>query len=142
METNPFSCTSVVLEYGKATAGQTALIHGGAGNVGAYAVQLACWANLKIFATCSPKDASYVRSLGATNVIDYTTDKFEDKVVGVDLVINTVGGDIQERSLQVIKSGGILVSSVSPFPGKPTRSDVSTAFFLVDVTTARLECTH
>ena len=128
----------MLFEYGKATAGQTVLIHGGAGNVGAYAVQLAHWANLKIYATCSSEDASYVRSLGATSIIDYTTSKFEDEVPTVDLVIDTVGGDIQERSLQVVKSGGMIVSSVSPFPGTPKRSDVGTAFFLVDVTTARL----
>src|ERR1044072_3063221 len=70
----------MLFEYGKATAGQTVLIHGGAGNVGAYAVQLARVANLKIFATCSSEDEPYVRSLGATNVIDYTTTKFEDVV--------------------------------------------------------------
>jgi NADPH:quinone reductase-like Zn-dependent oxidoreductase len=128
----------MLFEYGKAKAGQTVLIHGGAGNVGAHAVQLARIANLEIFATCSAEDAEYVRSLGATTVIDYTTTKFEDVVLGVDLVIDTVGGDIQQRSLQVVKSGGIIVSSVSPFPGTPQRSDVSTAFFLVDVTTARL----
>jgi NADPH:quinone reductase-like Zn-dependent oxidoreductase len=128
----------MLFEYGKATASQTVLIHGGAGNVGAYAVQLAHLTNLKIFATCSSEDEPYVRSLGATSVIDYTTTKFEDEVLGVDIVIDTVGGDIQERSVQVVKSGGIIVSSVSPFPGTPKRSDVSTAFFLVDVTTARL----
>src|SRR6185369_6654171 len=128
----------MLFEYGKATAGQTVLIHGGAGNVGAYAVQLARVANLKIFATCSSEDAPYVRSLGATNIIDYTTTKFEDEVPSVEIVIDTVGGDIQERSVAVVKSGGIIVSSVSPFPGTPTRSDVRTAFFLVNVTTARL----
>ena len=128
----------MLFEYGKATARQTVLIHGAAGNVGAYAVQLARVADLKIFATCSSEDAQYVRSLGATSIIDYTTTKFEDVVLGIDIVIDTVGGDIQERSLQVVKSGGIIVSSVSPFPGTPTRSDVRTAFFLVDVTTARL----
>ena len=128
----------MLFEYGKAAAGQTVLIHGGAGNVGAYAVQLAHGANLKIFATCSSEDVPYVRGLGATSIIDYTTSKFEDEVPTVDLVIDAVGGDIQERSLQVVKSGGIIVSSVSPFPGTPKRSDVGTAFFLVDVTTARL----
>ena len=129
----------MLFEYGKAQAGQSVLIHGGAGNVGAYAVQLARVANLQIFATCSAEDAQYVRSLGATSVIDYGTIKFEDVVRGVDIVIDTVGGDILERSLEVVKSGGIIVSSVSPFPGTPKRADVSTAFFLVDVTTARLK---
>jgi NADPH:quinone reductase-like Zn-dependent oxidoreductase len=89
----------MLFEYGKATAGQAVLIHGGAGNVGAYAVQLARVANLKIFATCSSEDEPYVRSLGATDVIDYAKTKFEDVVQGVDLVIDTVGGDTQERSL-------------------------------------------
>jgi len=128
----------MLFEYGKAKAGQTVLIHGSAGNVGAYAVQLARVANLKIFATCASEDAEYVGSLGATNIIDYTTTKFEDVASDVDIVIDTVGGDTQVRSLQVLKSGGIIVSSVSPFPGTPERSDVSTAFFLVDVTTTRL----
>jgi NADPH:quinone reductase-like Zn-dependent oxidoreductase len=128
----------MLFEYGKARAGQTALVHGGAGNVGAYAVQLASLSNLNVFATASALDASYVRSLGATRVIDYKTTRFEDEVASMDIVIDTVGGETQERSLQVVKSGGIIVSSVSPFPGTPERSDVQTAFFLVEVTTARL----
>jgi len=82
----------------------------------------------------------YVRQLGAEKVIDYSTGRFEDFVRGVDAVIDTVGGKIRERSFGVIKKGGILVSVVSPQPQEARRpNDVRMAFFIVDVTTVRLD---
>ncbi|HYV14269.1 MAG TPA: NADP-dependent oxidoreductase [Pyrinomonadaceae bacterium] len=119
----------MLFEYGKATAGQTVLIHGGAGNVGAYAVQLAHVAKLKIFATCSAEDAPYVRSLGATNVIDYTTTKFEDVVRGVDIVIDTVGGDIQERSLQIVSQAASSSRAFHHFPAHPNAQTLAQRSF-------------
>ena len=119
---------------------KTVLVHGGAGNVGAYAVQLASEAQLHVTATAASKDIAYVRSLGVAvaRVLDYGATKFEKEVSGVDIVIDTVGGDTQERSIQVVKSGGIIVSSVSPFPEALKASGIRTAFFLVEVTTGRL----
>jgi NADPH:quinone reductase-like Zn-dependent oxidoreductase len=119
--------------------GQSVLIHGAAGNVGFYAVQLAHRAGPTVYATASGKDRDHARGLGAHTVVDYRTERFEDTVRGVDAVIDLVGGDTQARSFAVLKSGGILVSAVSP-PDQAlaTRHGVTTRFLMVDVTTARL----
>jgi NADPH:quinone reductase-like Zn-dependent oxidoreductase len=81
----------------------------------------------------------YVRALGADTVVDYKKERFEDSATGVDVVLDTVGGDIQRRSVRVLKPGGILVSVVSPVP-EPTqkRYGIRAAYFYVDVTTERL----
>jgi NADPH:quinone reductase-like Zn-dependent oxidoreductase len=130
----------MLFDYAQAKTGQSVLIHGAAGNVGAYAVQLASQAGLQVFATASSEDAPYVRSLGATTVIDYKTTRFEAAVPPIDVVIDTVGGDTRERSFGIIKPGGILVSVVSePLPERHQSNDVRSVFFLVEVTTARLE---
>jgi NADPH:quinone reductase-like Zn-dependent oxidoreductase len=129
----------MLFDYAHATAGQTVLIHGGGGNVGAYAVQLAKQAGLHVVATAASDDLDYVRDLGAERVVDYRTERFEDSLTGVDVVLDTVGGDTQQRSLQVLKPGGILVSVVSPVPeGTQKRYGVRAAYFYVDVTTTRL----
>jgi NADPH:quinone reductase-like Zn-dependent oxidoreductase len=129
----------MIFEYAQVTAGQTALVQGAAGNVGAYAVQLATRAGVHVIGTAAGRDADYVRELGAEKVIDYSTDRFEDFVSGVDAVIDTVGGEIRERSFGVLKKGGILVSVVSPKPQEVKRpNDVRMTFFIVEVTTARL----
>ncbi len=94
-------------------------------------------AKLHVIATAWSKDTDYVRSLGAEVVIDFKTGRFEDTVAPVDAVIDTVGGDTRDASFLILKSGGILVSSVST-DSLPKRSDVRAEFFYVDVTTARL----
>ena len=126
----------MLFEYARMKAGQAVLIHGAAGNVGAYAVQLAKQAELQVFATAGPADLDYVRGLGAEMVVNYKTTKFEDAVPPVDAVLDTIGGETQRRSFRVLKPGGILVSVISP-PVQHTgfRSE----FFLVDVTAARLD---
>ena len=130
----------MLFDYAQANPGQTVLIHGAAGNVGAYAVQLASQAGLQVFATASSENAPYVRSLGATTVIDYKTTRFEEAVPPIDVVIDTVGGDTRERSFGIIKPGGILVSVVSePMPERHQSNGVRAVFFLVEVTTARLD---
>ena len=129
----------MLFDYAQVTAGQTVLIHGAAGNVGAYAVQLANQAGLRVVATAASADREYVRRLGAEKVVDYQAERFEESVTGVDVVLDTVGGDTQQRSFRVLKPGGILVSVVSPVPeGTQERYGVRAAFFYVDVTTARL----
>ena len=124
-------------DYAHVQAQQTALILGAAGNVGAYAVQLAANAGLHVIALVGSKDIGYVRGLGAETVVDYHAGNFEASVRPVDVVIDTVGGNTRNRSLQVLKAGGILVSVVSDTP-LPSSSNVRTAFFYVDVTTDRL----
>jgi NADPH:quinone reductase-like Zn-dependent oxidoreductase len=123
-------------DYAHVQAGQTVLILGAAGNVGAYAVQLATNAGLHVVALVSPKDFDYVRGLGAETVIDYHGN-FESSVSPVDVVIDTVGGNTRDRSLHVLRVGGILVSVVSTTP-LPSNPNVRTAFFYVEVTTDRL----
>jgi NADPH:quinone reductase-like Zn-dependent oxidoreductase len=95
--------------------GQTILIHAGAGAVGAYAVQLASHAGATVLATASGDDEAYVKSIGASQVIDYRKAQFE-KVLRekVDVVFDIVGGDTQQRSFLVLKAGGHLVSAVQP----------------------------
>ncbi len=129
----------MLFDYAQVTAGQTVLIHGAAGNVGAYAVQLASQAGLHVIATASSADLDYVRRLGAEEVVDYRTKRFEELLSGLDVVLDTVGGDTQQRSLRVLKRGGILVSVVSPVPDTAQeRYGIRAAYFYVDVTTARL----
>src|SRR5437762_8139803 len=95
--------------------GQTILIHGGAGAVGAYAVQLASHAGATVIATASGDDEAYLNSIGASRVIDYREAQFE-KILRekVDVVFDLVGGDAQKRSFLVLKEGGRLVSAVQP----------------------------
>jgi NADPH:quinone reductase-like Zn-dependent oxidoreductase len=129
----------MLFEYADVVAGQTVLVHGGAGNVGAYAIQLAKKAGLHVVATAGSRDLDFVLRMGAERVVDYRTERFEEVADGVDVILDTVGGDTQERSLEVLKRGGILVSVVSPVPETcQVRYGVRAAYFYVDVTTARL----
>src|SRR6266496_2695950 len=105
-----------LFEHASLVAGQTVLIHGAAGGVGVFAVQLAHWAGAHVIATASARNRDFLHELGASVVIDYTITRFEDVVHDVDLVFDTVGGDTLERSWQVVKPGGVLVSVVSPRP--------------------------
>ena len=127
----------MLFEYAQAKAGQKVLIHARAGNVGAYAVQLASQAKLEVVATAAAKDITYVQSLGASRVLVYRSMKFEDAVSGMDIVIGTAGGDTLDRSIGVLQPGGILVAVVSPFPETMGKKNVRTVFFLVDLTTDR-----
>ena len=119
--------------------GQTLLIHGAAGNVGAYAVQLARRAGVRTIATAATNDIPFVRDLGADKAIDYRTERFEKEVRDVDAVIDLVGGDTQERSFQVLRRGGKLISAVSaPDQHLAQSHGVEAAFFLVNVTSQYL----
>ena len=95
----------MLFDYAQMKAGQSVLIHGAAGIVGAYAVQLAKQAELRVFATAGPADLDYVRGLGAEMVVNYKTTRFEDAVPPVDAVLDTVGGEMQRRSFRVLKPG-------------------------------------
>lgn len=95
--------------------GQRVLIHGGAGGVGSTAVQLAHWRGAHVIATASSNNHEYLKSIGADEVIDYRTIRFEDVVKNVDVVLDTVGGDTLQRSPAVLRVGGMLLTLV----GKP-----------------------
>jgi NADPH:quinone reductase-like Zn-dependent oxidoreductase len=124
-------------DYAHVQEQQNVLILGAAGNVGAYAVQLAANAGVHVVALAGSKDTGYVQGLGAETVVDSHSENFEASVRPVDVVIDTVGGNTRDRSLHVLKAGGILVSVVSETP-LPSSSSVRTVFFYVDVTTDRL----
>lgn len=106
---------------GKAQAGQKVLIHGGAGGVGGYAVQLAKEKGLFVAATASAGNQAYLKALGADLPIDYASTRFEEAIKDADLVLDTQGGEIQARSFRALKKGGILVSIVQP----PSREEAA-----------------
>src|SRR5205823_10063011 len=110
---------------------QKVLIHAAAGGVGGFAVQLARWKGAHVIGTASAQSASFVRQLGADEVIDYRSTKFEEVVHDVDVVFDTMGGDTQERSWKVLNRSGILVSIVQPpAPEKATAHGVRGVFVI------------
>lgn len=123
-----------IFEHASLVAGQTVLIHGGAGGVGVFAVQLARLAGAHVIATASARNREFLRELGADEFVDYTAMRFEDVVHDVDVVFDLVGGDTLQRSWQVIKPGGTLVSVVSPRPSfeEATAHDVHAVWFVVE----------
>ncbi len=92
-------------------AGQSVLIHAGSGGVG-IAVQFAKAKGAHVIGTASSKNQDFVRQLGADEVIDYTKSRFEDTVREVDVVLDLIGGETQERSWQTLKKGGVLVGVI------------------------------
>ncbi len=105
--------------------GETILIQGGAGGVAGFAIQLAKHIGATVITTASARNHDYVRGLGADRVIDYNTEDFTKTVSGVDVVFDTVGGDVQVRSYEVLKPGGRLVwIAAAPSGFQPSRKDV------------------
>src|SRR6185437_4015812 len=108
-------------------------------NVGSYAVQMALRAGLRTIVIAAQDDIPFLRNLGATAVIDYRTQRFEEEVRDADAVIDLVGGETQTRSFQVLRRGGKLISAVSsPDQHFAQSHGVEAAFFLVNVTSQRL----
>lgn len=101
-----------LFEYGKLQAGQKVLIHGAAGGVGTFAVQLAHWKGAQVFATASTCDINYLDKLGAQGIINYHAIPFESVVKNMDLVFDLIGGNTQARLFIVIKEGGRLISAI------------------------------
>lgn len=123
----------------RVTAGTTVVIHGAAGNVGAYAVQLAHRAGARVIATAGARDLDHVRALGADEVVDYQAGRFEYAARDVDAVLDLVGGEVQRRSFAVLRRGGALVSAVSvPDRLLAEQHGVTARFFLVEVAAERL----
>jgi NADPH:quinone reductase-like Zn-dependent oxidoreductase len=103
-----------LFDAGGLSAGQRVLIHAAAGGVGSLAVQLAKWKGAHVIGTASEHNHEFLRKLGVDQVVDYNTERFEEVVQPVDVVLDTMGGDTQERSWKVLKAGAILVSVASP----------------------------
>jgi NADPH:quinone reductase-like Zn-dependent oxidoreductase len=89
-----------LFEHARLEAGQTVVIHGAAGNVGACAIQLAHHARLRSVATAGAEDFNYVRALGGDLVVDFRTQRFEDEIENADAVLDLVGGDTQRRGVR------------------------------------------
>lgn len=99
---------------GPIRAGQRILIHGAAGGLGGYAVQFAKQAGAEVFVTVANAHIEYALSLGAHYVIDYQTQRFENIAQNIDLVLDYVGGEVLDRSWQVLTNTGVIVGTSSP----------------------------
>jgi NADPH:quinone reductase-like Zn-dependent oxidoreductase len=107
-----------LFDHGRLAGGQRVLVHGAAGGVGGFAVQLAHWRGAVVIGTASTANVEAARQLGADQVIDHASARFEDLVEPVDLVFDTAGGDRLERSPAVVRPGGRLVSIASEPPAE------------------------
>jgi NADPH:quinone reductase-like Zn-dependent oxidoreductase len=127
----------MLFEHANVTKGDRVLITGAAGNVGAYAVQMAISAGVGVVAVARGRDEQLLRGLGVETVVASDGPGFERGLPQVDAILDLVGGTTLERCMGALKSGKKLVTVVTP-PPEPKRGDVETAFFYADVTTARL----
>ena len=119
--------------------GQRVLIHAAAGGVGHLAVQLAKWKGAHVIGTAAAHNHAFLRELGVDQAIAYDTQRFEEVVEPVDVVLDTIGGDVQARSWKVLKRGGILVSVVSPPSGEIADAQgVRQAFVFIQPNAAQL----
>lgn len=106
---SPLTAWQALMETGHVKRGDRVLIHGGAGGVGNYAVQIARYAGCYIVSTASGADEAFVKGLGADEVIDYKAQKFEEQVKDIDFILDTIGGENFVRSLKVLKPEGMIV---------------------------------
>jgi NADPH:quinone reductase-like Zn-dependent oxidoreductase len=128
-----------LFEHGELKSGQKVLIHGGAGGVGHFAIQLAKARGAWVATTCNGRDIDFVKKLGADQAIDYEIQRFENEVKEVDLVFDLIGGQTQERSFQVIKTGGALISTLqAPDKEKADAKGLRTAHYMTQPSAAQL----
>ena len=112
--------------------GDRVLVHGGAGGVGVYAVQLAAHLGATVTATDRPGNETFVRSLGAADFLDFTTRRFDDELSDLDVVIDAVGGNTLARSYRVLRPGGRLITlAAPPDAAEADRYGVHAIFFVV-----------
>jgi NADPH:quinone reductase-like Zn-dependent oxidoreductase len=129
----------MLFDHAQSREGQTVVVHGGAGNVGGFALQFARRQKLFVIATIHGGDADYVRNLGAEQVIDTKTQDFSNFARCADVVIDTVGGNTQDRLFTLAKPGGIVVSVVArPNERLAEQLGVRSDYFIVDVNTSQL----
>lgn len=102
-----------LFDRAKLQPGERVLVHGGAGGVGVFAIQLAAMQGAHVIATASQRNREFVSNLGAAEVIDHHAEPFEERAQGVDVVFDTVGGETLERSWKVLRPGGRLVTVAS-----------------------------
>jgi NADPH:quinone reductase-like Zn-dependent oxidoreductase len=126
-----------LFEKGNLQRGQRVLIHGAAGGVGTFAVQMARWRGARVIATASSGNLDFVRALGADQLIDYRKTRFEDVICDVEVVFDPVGGETLDRSWKVLKPGGTVVT-VATASGQSSESRVRDAFMIVRADGAQL----
>jgi NADPH:quinone reductase-like Zn-dependent oxidoreductase len=128
-----------LFDHAALASGQHVLIHGASGGVGSYAVQLARWRGAHVIVTASPTNFEFAKKLGANEIIDHTSSRFETRVRGVDVVLDTIGGDTLERSWGVLRPGGMVVTlPAPPPPNKAEEYNVRGVFFIVQPNCAEL----
>ena len=125
-----------LFDHGGLTAGQTVVIHGAAGAVGSMAVQLAKVNDVRVIGTGRASASALAVELGAEQFVALDHDGWADEVDEVDVVFDTIGGDVLARSAKIVKPGGALVSVVAPPP--TDRDDIRTVFFIRDPNRAQL----
>ena len=129
----------MLFDHARVGEGQTVFVHGGAGNVGAYAMQLARWSKVRVIASIRGDDADHVRTLGADDVIRIPSSRLAEFAQSADAVIDTVGGPTQDRLFSLAKLGGIIVSVVSPpNASRAQQYRLRSDYFIVDVNSAQL----
>jgi NADPH:quinone reductase-like Zn-dependent oxidoreductase len=126
----------MLFEYAQAKSGDTILITGAAGNVGAYSVQMALDAGMRVIAVARSSDQELLRAYGVETILDSNVAGFEYSLPQVDAVLDTVGGDTVRRCSAAVKPGGRLVSVASTQP--PQRAGMQSVFFYAEVTSHRL----
>lgn len=130
----------LVMEHSPALAGLTVLVLSASGTVGRFAVALARNAGARVLATTSASQVRAVRQLGAQQCIDAEGLGLDDWDGRIDVVLDLAGGAVQRRALRSLRAGGSLVSIVQPVdPSAARAAGVAASFFIVDVTTARLQ---
>ncbi|MCD0484217.1 NADP-dependent oxidoreductase [Streptacidiphilus sp. ASG 303] len=128
-----------LVDHAGLRAGQHVLVHGGAGGVGSFVVQIAAALGAEVTATAGAADLDFVRGLGATRVVDYAHGHFEDHVGDVDVVVDLAGGATLARSWAVLRPGGVLVGIAEPpDPQEAARHGVRGVFFVVEPDSAGL----
>jgi NADPH:quinone reductase-like Zn-dependent oxidoreductase len=120
-----------LIDRAQLSKGKRVLVHGAAGGVGSFAVQLARHMGAHVIATASAANADFVTALGADEVIDYRTTPFETVVRDVDVVLDTVGGDTRDRSWVILRKGGQLVT-IAADAERLIQQRVRDAFFIVE----------
>lgn len=126
------SAWQALFDHGHLREGQRVLVHGGAGGVGGFAVQLARWRGAHVAATASTGNVAAARRLGADQVVDHLAGRFEDAVGQVDLVVDTVGGERLRRSPAVLRRGGRLVSvAETPSTEDAAARGITATYFVV-----------
>ncbi|NTE04350.1 NADP-dependent oxidoreductase [Agrobacterium tumefaciens] len=103
-----------LFDHGLLKEGQKVLIHAAAGGVGTYAVQFAKSKGAYVIGTASDQNIEFLKKLGADEVIDYHMENFETKLNDIDLVLDMIGGDTQLKSIDVLKPGGRLITTLAP----------------------------